>query len=160
MNILISACLLGKAVRYNGTDLLLNHPLISQWRAQGRLIPVCPEVTGGLPVPRPASEIIGYEPDGRPLVMNIHQEDVSDQFIRGAHIALELAQQHQCKAALMTEGSPSCGSAIIHDGEFSGKTIPGMGITSALLTQHGISVFNQYQLEALEDYIKNASLSR
>lgn len=57
-NILISACLLGNPVRYNGTDLLLDHPLLKQWHKEGKLISICPEVAGGLPAPRPPAEVV------------------------------------------------------------------------------------------------------
>ncbi len=145
--ILISACLLGEKVRYDGADALLDHPLIVKWQAENRLVPICPEVAGGLPIPRAPSEIINH---GTTIqVINSQDLDVTHYFIEGAQAALKLAKKHQCIAAILTENSPSCGSQMIYDGSFSGTKKPGMGANSALLRQHGIMVFNQYQLTQL-----------
>ena len=157
MKILISACLLGNPVRYNATDLFLEHPLLKQWEQEGRLISICPEVAGGLPVPRAPAEITSG--DGvavlqlQSKVLDTQQQDVTDAFIKGAQQALLLAQQHHCVAAILTEGSPSCGSQQIYDGSFSATKKTGVGVTTALLEENNIKVFNQYQLEQLEDYL-------
>jgi len=156
-NILISACLLGSPVRYNGTDLLIDHPLIKQWKKQNRLISICPEVAGGLPTPRAPAEIV--QGDGAAVLSGesnvIDEEDVnvSDAFILGANKALKIAKENNCVAAVLTERSPSCGSSLIYDGSFSGSRKTGMGVTTALLEQNGIRVFNQFQLEELQLFI-------
>jgi len=163
--ILISACLLGEKVRYDGSDLLIENPLLKQWQQQGRLIPICPEVAGGMSTPRAPAEIMAEGGGGGQTVLS-HQafvmdntgKDVTQYFIRGAQKALALAKENHCVAAILTERSPSCGSHLIYDGSFSGKRIDGMGVTSALLRQNGISVFNQHQLEQLAqllDRLKN-----
>ncbi len=149
-NILISACLLGSPVRYNGTDLLVNHPLLKAWQQQGRLFPICPEVTGGLPTPRAPAEIIGREPIE---VVNCHRQDVTQAFILGAKKTLAFAIRNSCSTAILTENSPSCGSHIIYDGSFSGTKVEGIGITTELLEQNNIRVFNQYQLTELQEYL-------
>ena len=152
--ILISACLLGDPVRYNGTDLLIDHPLLKQWQQQKRLISICPEVSGGMPVPRAPAEI--QNGDGylvlnhKARVLDSQQDDVTQAFMRGANKTLELALKHDCKIAILTERSPSCGSQNIYDGTFSNNRIKGMGVTAALLTQHGIRVFNQHNFERIE----------
>ena len=157
MNILISACLLGNPVRYNATDLLLTHPLIKKWQSEDRLISICPEVAGGLPVPRSPAEITSG--DGLSVlqqqskVCDKNNTDVSEAFVNGAHQALTLAQQNSCVAAILTEGSPSCGSQQIYDGSFSSTKKTGVGVTTALLEQNNIKVFNQYQLELLEAFL-------
>lgn len=156
-NILISACLLGNPVRYNGTDLLLAHPLIKKWQTQQRLISICPEVVGGLPIPRAPAEIQGGNGNqvltNKITVVDNTGKDVSAYFITGAKEALKLAQQNHCVAAILTERSPSCGSQIIYDGNFSGNRITGYGVTTALLRESGIQVFNQYQLEELNQFL-------
>ena len=146
--ILISACLLGEKVRYNGKDLFLDHPLIQKWQSQDRLIPICPEVAGGLPVPRAPAEIISHASNTQ--IINSEKQDVTEPFLEGAKAALKLAQKHHCRAAILTESSPSCGSQTIYDGSFSGTKIQGAGITTALLLRHNIAVFNQFQLEAVD----------
>lgn len=148
-NILISACLLGHSVRYDGNHSLIEHPLIKQWQQQNRLIPLCPEVEGGLPIPRAPAEIINPS-----LILNTDNKDVTQAFILGAQKALQTARDNHCTVAILTERSPSCGSNEIYDGRFNRTTKRGMGITTALLEQHGITVFNQYNLEAAEEYLQ------
>ena len=158
-NILISACLLGSSVRYNGTDLLLDHPLLKQWKKEGRLISVCPEVAGGLPTPRAPAEIMGGDGltvlSGKTKVINKNGEDVTKAFKEGANKALRIAKENNCIAAILTERSPSCGSSMIYDGSFSGVKKIGGGVTTMLLQNNGIQVFSQYQLKKLHAYISN-----
>ncbi len=155
--ILISACLLGNQVRYNGTGLLLEHPLIKKWQEENRLVAVCPEVAGGMTVPRAPAEIIGGNAEAvllnRAMVMDNTGKNVSAEFIQGARQALALARENNCVAAILTERSPSCASHYIYDGNFTGKKISGMGITSFLLEQNDIKVFNQEQLEQLAVFL-------
>ena len=149
--LLVSACLLGDPVRYDGRSKLLRDEGLERLMAQGRVVRYCPEVAGGLPVPRPAAEIQGGDGDaviaGVARVLTGEGEDVSDCFIDGAEQTLELCRQQQVSAAVLSEGSPSCGSGHIYDGSFTRSTIPGSGVTSALLAQNGVKVFNQHQLE-------------
>ena len=134
--LLVSACLLGNPVRYDGRDKKLGSGLLERWAGQGRLVVICPEIAGGLPVPRAPAEI---QPDGR--VVDMTGSDVSAPFVKGAQTALALAQAEGCRFALLTEGSPSCGSSFVFDGNFSGTRISGMGITAALLERNGVRVF-------------------
>ncbi len=140
--ILISACLLGNPVRYDGKSKPIQHPLINQWQQQGILVSLCPEVSGGLSTPREAAEI---QPDGR--VLTKQQHDVSAEFKSGAEKALALCQQHHIKMAILKQSSPSCGSTLIYDGSFSHNKIQGEGITCQLLRQHDIAVFCENTLE-------------
>jgi len=160
MKILISACLLGSPVRYNGTDLLLAHPLIKKWHSESKLVPICPEVAGGLPVPREPVEIGSGNGlsvlQQQSKVRDKYNNNVTQAFITGAQKALALAKKNNCVAAILTERSPSCGSQQIYDGSFSNTRIAGMGVTTALLEKNGILVFNQYQLEDLERYCNDS----
>ena len=148
--ILISACLLGEPVRYDGKSKQVNNSLLERWRAEGRLVVICPEVRGGLPVPRPAAEVLNANArdvlDGKGAVHTRQHDDVSRFFLAGAQHALDLCHQHRIKIAILKENSPSCGSSFIHDGGFTGKLVPGEGITTALLRQSGIKVFNENQV--------------
>jgi uncharacterized protein YbbK (DUF523 family) len=156
--ILISACLLGEPVRYNGRDVPTAHELLSRWHAEGRLVAICPEVAGGLGVPRPPAEI--RDGDGlavlesKAKVITKSGEDVTAAFIKGAYAALAYAQQHGCRVAILTEKSPSCGSSLIHDGTFSPGLRQGRGVTAALLEQNGVRVFSQHQLEQAASYLR------
>ncbi|MBV1907015.1 MAG: DUF523 domain-containing protein [Pseudomonadales bacterium] len=159
--ILVSACLLGDKVRYDGASKGIDHPLWSQWKSQGRLLAICPEVSGGLPVPRPAAEIIGSDVtesgravlQGKASILTKRGADVSEQFIQGAEAALALARKNDIRLAIMVEGSPSCGSHLVHDGTFSNALLAGEGVSTALLRQHGIQVFSHKELELAEVYL-------
>lgn len=142
--ILISACLYGEAVRYDGRDNLIDCPQLKAWKAQGRLIVLCPEVSGGLPTPRPPAEL---QTDGE--VITAEGDDVTRSFQLGAQQAIALCRQHQIKLALLKENSPSCGSHFIYNGQFSGTKIPGQGLTAATLQANGVTVFSEYQLDEL-----------
>ena len=139
--ILISACLLGTACRYDGEsrECAAVKSLLDNYE----LIPVCPEQLGGLPTPRPASERTGDK------VMNTEGVDVTMQYRRGAEEALKIARYFGCKKALLKAKSPSCGNREIYDGTFTGTRIPGKGCTAELLEAEGILVYNEEELEEL-----------
>ncbi|WP_035242513.1 DUF523 domain-containing protein [Desulfobacter vibrioformis] len=150
--ILISACLLGQPVRYDGRSCPFECPRINLWQAQGLLVPVCPEMDGGLHVPRPPAEITS---GGGPGVwagtarVKTREIDVTDFFIKGAQAALNKAVACGIKTALLKQKSPSCGSCRIYDGSFSRSLVEGMGVTTALLRQNGIMVFGEDQIDEL-----------
>jgi len=147
--ILISACLLGENVRYDGKNSLINSDVLQAWKQQGRLIPLCPEVAGGLPIPRAPAEIEAGNAEavinGEAAIRRKDGMDVTDAFMRGAEMALALCMQHDIHIAILKEGSPSCGVNKINDGSFSGTKITGQGVTACLLQQHGIAVFSELQ---------------
>ena len=134
--ILVSACLLGVPCRYDGAAKPCAGVMALGERY--RLIPVCPEQLGGLPTPRPASEI---QKDGR--VRNRAGADVTEAYRRGAAEALQLARANGCRLAVLKEKSPSCGHGRIYDGTFSGVLTDGDGVTAALLTACGIRVIGE-----------------
>lgn len=147
--ILVSACLLGQAVRYDGGAYGPFAQLL-HWQAQGRVLPLCPEVAGGLPTPRPAAEIIGGQGaqvlDGLVQVSSIDGADVSAAFVAGAQIAERLVQQHGIRIAVLKARSPSCGNRHSYDGSFSGTLVVGEGVTAAALRRLGVQVFNESEL--------------
>jgi uncharacterized protein YbbK (DUF523 family) len=150
--VLVSACLLGTPVRFDGAAKPAASTVLQRWLEEGRVVSVCPEVAGGLPVPRPAAEITAGAGGAQVLsrharVVTARGDDVSAAFLAGAQHALQLAQQHHIRIAVLKEGSPSCGSSRIHDGKFTGTRIDGMGVTAALLHSAGIQVFSEAQFE-------------
>jgi len=151
--ILISACLIGEPVRYDGKSNLLANQLLDEWHKQGLLLPVCPEVCGGLSTPRPPAEIISGKRHGENTVKTELGIDVSLQFEKGAQHTLELALKHNIKFAILTEKSPSCASHFIYDGKFNRNLIKGKGITTRLLEKNGIRVFSQHEIEILSTFI-------
>lgn len=122
-------------------------------------MPVCPEVIGGLPVPRPAAEINACSAedvlDGRGHVMTEDAVDVSRYFLSGAQHALDLCRQHNIRIAILKENSPSCASSHVYDGHFNNKLIPGAGITTALLHQSGIHVFSEHEIDAASEQLES-----
>jgi len=147
--ILVSRCLLGHRVRYDGGA---SGPFdqLQQWLDEERVVPLCPEVAGGLPTPRPAAEIPGGQGsevlDGLASVITTDGQDVSAEFLSGAHQALELVRQHDIRIAVLKANSPSCGNRLTYDGTFSGGKVSGEGVTAALLKRHGVLVFSELEL--------------
>ncbi|PAV69484.1 hypothetical protein WR25_23638 [Diploscapter pachys] len=117
----------------------------------GRVVPLCPEVAGGLPTPRPPAEIPGGQGgavlDGQAQVLTVTGDDVSDAFLAGARLALELVRRHGIRVAVLKSGSPSCGNLQTYDGSFSGVKVAGEGVTTALLRREGVQVFSELELE-------------
>ncbi|WP_406313032.1 DUF523 domain-containing protein [Streptosporangium sp. NBC_01639] len=151
--IMVSACLMGRKVRYDGAAKTSGDALLATWRQEGRLVPFCPEVEGGLPVPRPAAEIEGGAGGaavlaGTARVLAADGTDVTRAFLSGAWAALATAQSLGIRVAILKEGSPSCGSLTVYDGTFAGLRLPGSGVTTALLERHGISVFGEDRISA------------
>ncbi|WP_429146507.1 DUF523 domain-containing protein [Aeromonas rivipollensis] len=141
--VLVSACLLGQPVRYDGQSKGIVSDWLSSLGAEGRALAFCPEVAGGLPTPRPPAERQGE------LVVTESGLDVTAEFDRGAELALGLCLAQGIRFALLKEGSPSCGSGRIYNGRFEGVSMAGEGKTTALLRRHGIQVFSEDQLPEL-----------
>lgn len=152
--ILLSACLAGHPVRYNGTDKSCTANLLQQWRDEGRLVTHCPELAAGLETPRLSAEMVsgqGIEVlSGQAQVVESDGRDVTQPYVLAAWLALKAAQSHGCRFAILTDGSPTCGSQNVYDGAFSGVKVPGEGVAAALLRQHGVEVFSEFQLAALK----------
>ena len=159
--ILISACLLGKKVRFDGRIMIVNDSILRFLRKMQKrpdkinLIPFCPEVAGGLEIPRPPAEIQGGSGmdvlDQMILIKNIKGRDVTDFFITGARLALKKAIQKNVEFVILKEKSPSCGSTAVYDGSFSRRLIPGEGVAAALLRAHGIKIFSENEIELALD---------
>lgn len=141
MNILVSVCLLGVNCRYNGGGELA--PGIPELMERCHLVPVCPEIMGGLATPRTPAE----RRDGR--VVTRDGQDVTGAYARGAEEAVRLAKLYRCRYALLKERSPSCGSGRIYDGTFTRKLIPGDGVTAARLRDEGVAVYGESAIRQL-----------
>ncbi len=149
--ILVSRCLLGHAVRYDGgahgpLDLLL------RWQAEGRVVALCPELAGGLPTPRPPAEIPGGQGgavlDGLATVRTQAGVDVGAAFRAGAAAALALVREHGIRLAVLKARSPSCGNRETYDGSFGGRRVAGEGVAAAALRRAGVQVFSEEELDA------------
>lgn len=140
MKIMISACLLGVCCRYDGGGKRVE--ALERLKERYHLIPVCPEVMGGLPTPRPPAELL----KGR--VVSCEGKDVTACFERGANEALKLAKLFDCRKAVLKERSPSCGWGTIYDGSFSGRLVPGGGVCAKLLNANGIEIIGESAIEA------------
>ncbi|MEV0595328.1 DUF523 domain-containing protein [Nonomuraea cavernae] len=157
--ILVSACLMGRRVRYDGGAKTSSDAVLAAWRREGRLVPFCPEVEGGLAVPRPAAEIEGGLGGAAALagdarVLTADGSDVTARFLAGARAALDAARARGVRLAVLKEGSPSCGALAVYDGTFSGRRVPGRGVTTALLERHGVRVFTEDHLDEAAAYLR------
>lgn len=141
--LLISACLLGVACRYDGQSRPLGAGLLAKLRDRYALIPVCPEQLGGLSTPRPPAE----RRDGG--VYTAAGGDVTAQYARGAAEAARIAAFFGCGKALLKQRSPSCGSGEIYDGSFTGTLRPGSGVTAEALRTAGLTVFGESGISEL-----------
>ena len=137
-NILVSACLLGESCRYDGKSKPCAR--VIALKNTYNLVPVCPEVMGGLPTPRVPSEICGER------VMMKDGRDVTENYNRGAQEALRIAKENACTVAILKEKSPSCGSGLIHNGLFDGGLVKGDGIAAQLLKQENIRVLGESEI--------------
>ena len=130
--ILVSSCLLGLNCKYDGGNNYSNE--IDDFLKNYDVTPICPEIMGGLPTPRVASERLGDK------VITKNGKDVTEQYKKGAEEALFLAKKYNVKKALLKLRSPSCGSEKIYDGTFTHTVIDGDGVTAELLKNNGIEI--------------------
>lgn len=150
--ILVSSCLAGLDVRYDGTDCLYDK--IEKLVKEKKAVTICPEVVGGLPIPREPAEIIGGTGedviDGKAKVINRLGEDVTDYFLKGAYQTLEKAKEINATLVVLKENSPSCGSSMIYNGQFNGTKKVGNGVTAALLKRNGFQVISEKEFEQMD----------
>lgn len=139
--LIISACLMGIGCRYDGESR--GREEISRLAEKYTLIPVCPEIYGGLPTPRTPSEIVGAR------VLTRDGRDVTAEYERGAAATLRIAVLTGAKKALLKERSPSCGTGSVYDGTFTGTLRPGDGVAAALLRRAGLSLFGEGDIPSL-----------
>jgi len=154
--IVVSACLLGVNCRYDGRSC--PEPRLRDLAASGRVVPICPEMAGGLPTPRLPAEIESAQAGldgtsvlkGQARVVGSDGADLTPQFVAGAQAALAAAKRFGVRQAILKSHSPSCGVGQIHEGRFEGLLVPGDGVTAALLRQAGIEVLSEGDLGGLE----------
>ncbi|WP_195575610.1 DUF523 domain-containing protein [Paenibacillus sp. 1001270B_150601_E10] len=148
--IVVSSCLAGLEVRYNATHRL--NEKLKQLVDEKKAVAVCPELLGGLPTPREPAEIIngdGFDVlDGKARIMDRGGKDVTDAYVEGAKKTLDIIHELDATLVVLKENSPSCGSSMIYNGEFSGVRMAGNGVTAALLKRSGYEVISE------EDFMK------
>ena len=150
--ILVSACLLGHKVKYNGGSN--DDTLLQAYNAQGRFVAVCPECFAMLPVPRAPMEIqygTGRKLiEGRARAVDANGHDLTASLLFGVQKILRIAEAYHAEVAIFKEGSPSCGVHRIYDGSFSGRRIAGAGLTTEALRAAAFPVFCEEELDAVE----------
>lgn len=139
MKIMVSACLLGENCKYNGGNNLSEK--VINFIKDHEVIPVCPEVMGGLPTPRLSSEIVNG------VVTASDGNSVDQEFRKGAQIGLDLAKEQDVDLVILQSRSPSCGVNQVYDGTFSGNKIEGQGIFAQLLIENGYKIIDVEDLE-------------
>lgn len=142
-NVLISACLLGVDCKYNGSNNKLDDKIIHSLKEKYNLIPVCPEIMGGMPTPRNPVEIS----DGK--VFDYDGEEFTKEFEKGSEEVVKLAKLYDTTIAILKENSPSCGSNYIYDGTFNHQKIKGMGIAAHKLSKENIKLFSEENVKIL-----------
>lgn len=128
---LVSSCLMGLCTRYDGRAKpdgdCIRTLRKSCW------IPVCPEQLGGLPTPRERAILTGGDGHdvlaGRAAVITESGKDVTEQFIRGAGLVLQLAEMKGISTMVLKSRSPSCGLHGL------------IGVTAALLHSRGFTLY-------------------
>ena len=161
MKILVSSCLLGEDVKYDGgnNSIALNpkvsfslKELFMDILCENEIYSFCPEVSGGLKTPRTPAEIVKRD---KPFIVQTQNgEDVTINFLLGAKKALDLCIEEDIKVALLKANSPSCGNIKTYDGTFSNTLIDSAGLSAKLLKENGITVFNEEELKELSKFIK------
>lgn len=143
----VSACLGGCPVRYDGRDQKIAEIELLVQKKQA--IRICPEVLGGLPIPRDPAEIVGGDGfavwQGTARVQTNRGEDVTEVYKQGAIIAYQKLKEQQIETLILKEKSPSCGSQWIYDGTFSGAIIEGVGVATAYFLNQGLKVYSETQ---------------
>lgn len=142
MKILVSACLLGIDCKYNGKNN--KNEQVLELLKDYDLIPVCPEIMGGLKTPRTPAEIKENK------VITKDGKNVTKQYQKGAEETLKIAKLYNCQTAILKEKSPSCGCGRVYDGTFTGTLVDGDGITARLLKEHGIRITGETSLNITE----------
>lgn len=140
--ILVSACLLGEPCRYDGKSRPCKQVLALKDKFE--LIPVCPEVMGGLPTPRPPAERC------RDKILTETGSDVTNEYFLGAEIALQTACRHNIDIAVLKEKSPSCGKGRVYDGSHTKTLTDGDGVTAELFIKNGIAVYGENEVEKIK----------
>ena len=157
--ILVSGCLNGRPIRFNSTSVTVESTIWDRWASEGLLVSFCPELAAGFPVPRPPAEIVDSTArvvlDGGGRVIEDNGTDVTDPFVEGARLAVARAVAEGCVMAVLTDGSPSCGTTYVYDGTFTGGTIEGMGVTAQLLQDQGLAVFPEDRIAAADQYLQS-----
>lgn len=152
--VLVSSCLLGSVVRYDGALVRVESAVLDRWKRDVCVVPCCPEVEGGLPVPRSPIELRGGGGEavhqGRARAVERSGADVTELFLASARAVVARCREEGIRVAVLKERSPSCGSSVIYDGSFAGKVIAGQGVLTAALREAGIRVFSEQQWEAAD----------
>ena len=138
MKVAVSRCLLGENCKYSGGN---NYDeALCGWLRGHEVIPVCPEVSGGLPIPREPCETAGGI-------------SCDAQYRHGAKVELEKLKSAGAQLAVLQARSPSCGCRHIYDGSFSGRLIRGSGIFAQLLHAEGITAVDTEERDKLENVL-------
>ena len=120
--LLVSKCLFGDNVRYDGANCLMRGDYIARLKKKFELVFICPEVMAGMSVPRPPIERLDDK------VIDKDGNDHTESFKPVLETIGTMVKEQGITHALLKEFSPSCGSSKIYDGGVTGTMIDGEGI--------------------------------
>ncbi len=143
---IVSACLAGINCRYDGKNN--ENKLVRRLVEEGKAMPVCPEVLGGLTIPRVCCEII-EDKEGGKRVVSKNGEDFTSEFLDGAQKTLQIAKVVGAETAVLQLRSPSCGYGYVYDGTFSGNYKKGNGLTAELLRKNNIAIYTEEDIDKI-----------
>jgi uncharacterized protein YbbK (DUF523 family) len=149
IKLLISSCLIGENVKYDGMNNFVGSQTIEKLQNQYELYHFCPEVEGGLSIPRLKCEIVSYHPL---KIIDENRKNRTIEFLHGAKKTLRLCKENNIQIAILKSTSPSCSSKYVNDGTFTKNKISGLGITTLLLMKNGIVVVDETEIEKLLNY--------
>jgi uncharacterized protein YbbK (DUF523 family) len=158
INIFISACLAGELTRYDGKSNKMDNDFLIKISARYNIFPFCPEIAGGLGIPRSPCEIVKkFDMENiykRYIIKDKKNNDFSEAFIKGALLSLEYTKKRDIRFAILKDGSPSCGVSYIYDGSFSGRKIEEKGVAAYLFEKNGILCFNEKNGKKIENLLQ------
>lgn len=153
----MSACLAGDVVRYDARYVPLANKCLKILGNRDALVKCCPEVAGGMSIPRAPAQIVGGTGfdvlAGRARVVDVHGKDVTRYFVKGAEYTLSIVRANHIRVACLKEKSPSCGPQYIYDGTFKDRLIRGVGVTVAILKLNNVHVFSENEIHEFKIFV-------
>lgn len=140
--ILVSACLLGKNCKYNGSN---NYSAkVAEFIKDYDVIPICPEVMAGLSIPREPLEICNNR------LITKEGADYTKNMMQACDEIKKIINEKKPILAILKARSPSCGKGAIYDGTFTNTIVSKNGMACDVILKEGIKVLHEEEIEERE----------